>query len=199
MDKPTPAARQQAILEAALGVFAQRGLNTATMDDIARAAGLSKGGLYWHFKSKDDILVAILMQLFDQELGVLQALLGDEGATAPRLRRLIAHGTADILQFEQIVPVMLEFYALAARHATMRQFLQGYYHRYHALLTELFRQGFASGEFRRGTAEAAAITVIGQLEGLALLWAIAPAIVRLDVQAEAAIDLLLAGLIAADA
>ena len=58
----------KAILEAAIGVFAQHGFDAATTDDIARAAGLSKGGLYWHFKSKDDILAAILMQLFDQEL-----------------------------------------------------------------------------------------------------------------------------------
>ena len=85
-DKPTPEARRQAILEAAITVFAQHGFDAATTDDIARAAGLSKGGLYWHFKSKDDILAAILMQLFDQELGVLQRLVAAEGAVAQRVR-----------------------------------------------------------------------------------------------------------------
>ncbi|MEP7187772.1 MAG: helix-turn-helix domain-containing protein, partial [Roseiflexaceae bacterium] len=88
IDKPTPAERRQAILAAAISVFAQHGFDAATTDDIARAAGLSKGGLYWHFKSKDDILAAILMQLFDQELGVIQRLVAAEGAVAPRLRQL---------------------------------------------------------------------------------------------------------------
>ncbi len=197
-DKPTPEARRQAILAAAIGVFAQEGFDAATTDDIARAAGLSKGGLYWHFKSKDDILAAILMQLFDQEMGVLQRLVAAEGAVAPRLRQLVAQGVADVLQLAQLLPVMLEFYALAARHTDVRQFLQKYYQRYHQLLTSLFQQGFAHGEFHHGTAEAAAITLIGQLEGLGLLSAIVPALVQMAEQSESAVDLLLRGLMAAD-
>jgi len=196
-DKPTPAARRQAILEAAIGVFAQHGFDAATTDDIARAAGLSKGGLYWHFKSKDDILAAILMQLFDQELSVLQGLLAAEGAVAPRLRQLVAQGAADVLQLEQLLPVMLEFYALAARQSDTRQFLQQYYQRYHQLLAELFQQGFARGEFHRGTAEAAAIALIAQLEGLGLLWAIVPELVPLADRSANAVELLLVGLMSA--
>jgi AcrR family transcriptional regulator len=107
-DKPTPAARRQAILEAAIGVFAQHGFDAATTDDIARSAGLSKGGLYWHFKSKDDILAAILMQLFDQELGALQQLIVAEGTVAPRLRQLVAHGVAAVEQLEPRLPVLEE-------------------------------------------------------------------------------------------
>jgi AcrR family transcriptional regulator len=197
-DKPTPAARRQAILEAAIGIFAQHGFDAATTDDIARGAGLSKGGLYWHFKSKDDILAAILIQLFDQELGVLQQLLAAEGAVAPRLRQLVAQAVADVLQLERLLPVMLEFYALAARQSDVRQLLQQYYQRYHQLLAKLFEQGFARGEFQQGTAEAAAIALIAQLEGLGLLWAIAPELVPLADRPEAALDLLLSGLMAAD-
>ena len=198
-NKPTPEARRQAIMKAAIVVFAQHGFDAATTDDIARAAGLSKGGLYWHFKSKDDILAAILMQLFDQELGVLQDLLATEGAVAPRLRQLVAQAIAAVLQLEQLLPVMLEFYALAARKSDVRQFLQQYYQRYHRLLALLFTQGFARGELHHGTAEAAAIALIAQLEGLGLLWAIVPELVHLADQAESAVDLLLRGLMAADA
>jgi len=195
-EKPTVAARRQTIVEAAIGVFAQHGFDAATTDDIARAAGLSKGGLYWHFKSKDDILAAILIQLFDQELGVLQQLIVDEGAVAPRLRQMVTHGVAAVQQLEALLPVMLEFYALAARKSDVRQFLQRYYQRYHQLLTQLFEQGYARGEFHRGTAEATAITLIAQLEGMGLLWAVAPELVPLVDRSEAAIELLLSGLMA---
>jgi AcrR family transcriptional regulator len=194
-DKPDSAARRQAILAAAIGVFAQHGFDAATTDDIARAAGLSKGGLYWHFKSKDDILAAILMQLFDQELGVLQRFVVAGGAVAPRLRQLVTQAAADMSQLGELLPVILEFYALAARHTDVRQFMQQYYRRYQQLLADLFQQGFARGEFQRGTAAAAAVTLIAQLEGLALLWAIAPEMVPLADQVEAALDLLLNGMI----
>jgi AcrR family transcriptional regulator len=194
-DKPDSAARRQAILAAAIGVFAQHGFDAATTDDIARAAGLSKGGLYWHFKSKDDILAAILMQLFDQELGVLQQCVVAGGSVAPRLRQLVTQAAADMSQLGELLPVILEFYALAARHTDVRQFMQQYYRRYQQLLADLFQQGFARGEFQRGTAAAAAVTLIAQLEGLALLWAIAPEMVPLADQVEAALDLLLNGMI----
>ena len=44
--------RKQRILEAAADVFAQRGYGDAGVDEIATAAGTSKGGLYFHFSGK---------------------------------------------------------------------------------------------------------------------------------------------------
>ena len=55
-----PDVRREQILSAALVEFASRGFATALMEDIARRAGLSKGGLYAHFKSKDEVFEALL-------------------------------------------------------------------------------------------------------------------------------------------
>ncbi len=48
--------RREQILEAATSVFARFGVYKARMDDIVEEAGLSKGAVYWYFKSKDEIL-----------------------------------------------------------------------------------------------------------------------------------------------
>ncbi|MFQ5923332.1 MAG: TetR/AcrR family transcriptional regulator, partial [Anaerolineales bacterium] len=45
--------RQEQILNAAEKVFSERGFSGARMDDIVREVGLSKGALYWYYKSKD--------------------------------------------------------------------------------------------------------------------------------------------------
>jgi AcrR family transcriptional regulator len=45
--------RYAAILQAALRIFAAKGLQEATMDEIAQAAGLGKGTIYYYFSSKD--------------------------------------------------------------------------------------------------------------------------------------------------
>ena len=55
-----PEVRVQQILDAALVEFAERGFTAARMDDIAARCGLSKGGLYAHFDSKDAIFKALL-------------------------------------------------------------------------------------------------------------------------------------------
>lgn len=48
--------RMQAIIEAAVEVFLEKGYEGTSMEAIAKRAGLTKGGLYHHFKSKDEIL-----------------------------------------------------------------------------------------------------------------------------------------------
>jgi AcrR family transcriptional regulator len=186
--------RQEAILQAAAAVFAEHGFAAATTDAIAQAAGVSKGGLYWHFSSKDAILAALLRSIFDEELVLLQTALGTDGSVAERVRQLVAASMTAVLQLPQAHTIALEFYALAARDTEVRTFLQGYYQRYHALLAELLQQGFAHGEFHRGTAAAGAVALITLLEGLGLVWAISPELVPLPEQAERAAALLLAGL-----
>lgn len=55
-----PQARMPLILDAALQEFSRRGFTAARMDDIAQRCGLSKGGLYAHFDSKDAIFKALI-------------------------------------------------------------------------------------------------------------------------------------------
>ncbi len=52
--------RDREILEAALRLFAENGYHGTTVDDIARAANTSKGGIYFHFPSKGDLFLALL-------------------------------------------------------------------------------------------------------------------------------------------
>ena len=63
-----------AILEAALDVFSQTGFRGATLDRIARTAGLSKPNLLYYFPSKEAIHSALLEELLDNWLEPLRAL-----------------------------------------------------------------------------------------------------------------------------
>ncbi len=51
--------RRAAIVEAALRTFAERGFHATSLEDIAEAAGITKGTVYWYFKQKDDLLRAV--------------------------------------------------------------------------------------------------------------------------------------------
>lgn len=53
---------KKTILEAASRCFAENGYSGCSMDAIALAAGLSKGGLYAHFKSKDELFTTVIRQ-----------------------------------------------------------------------------------------------------------------------------------------
>ena len=47
------------LLDAALTVFYERGVAQASLDEIAKAAGVTRGTLYWHFKNKEDLFEAL--------------------------------------------------------------------------------------------------------------------------------------------
>lgn len=59
---------QQAILEAAVRIFARSGVSAATLDDIATEASVTKGALCWHFHSKDELLAAIVKHFGPQSI-----------------------------------------------------------------------------------------------------------------------------------
>src|SRR5437763_4351759 len=82
LDQRTRAARARGreardeLLTAALRVFARRGYREAGVDEIAAEAGYSKGALYWHFSSKQDLLLTLVEERIDAPLRELVALLG---------------------------------------------------------------------------------------------------------------------------
>lgn len=57
--------RRQKVLDAALRVFAERGYSETAVDEIARASETSKGGLYFHFPSKQALFLALLDEASD--------------------------------------------------------------------------------------------------------------------------------------
>src|SRR5579859_2784575 len=54
-----PGPKRDAILRAAIDVFAERGYFNAQVADVARAAGVAAGTVYLYFRSKDDLLISI--------------------------------------------------------------------------------------------------------------------------------------------
>lgn len=91
------AARRAAILESAKGVFLRYGFKKTSMDDLARAAGLSRQGLYLHFPTKDELFKATVMHFLETGRAAAQdALANDEEDIEARLLRafLAMHGHA---------------------------------------------------------------------------------------------------------
>jgi TetR/AcrR family transcriptional regulator, cholesterol catabolism regulator len=65
MTRPTATDSRQDILETAARLFQQQGYDATSMNDVASALKLSKGGLYHHFQSKDEILFNLMNHAMD--------------------------------------------------------------------------------------------------------------------------------------
>lgn len=73
--------RQHAILSAAFHVFATYGYRRATMDDVAKAADLSRTALYVHYRNKEDIFRSLAIRYFAEALEDMRAALNVPGKT----------------------------------------------------------------------------------------------------------------------
>src|SRR5579871_442890 len=69
MPRETADSRQE-ILRTAARLFQQRGYDATSMNDVAAALRLSKGGLYHHFQSKDEILFEIMNRVLEPVKGI---------------------------------------------------------------------------------------------------------------------------------
>jgi AcrR family transcriptional regulator len=78
--RPGRAAVRRRLLDAALEVFAERGFAGASLDQVAEAAGLTKGAIYSNFTSKDDLFFAMMK---DQVLNRIEALRTVLAASSP--------------------------------------------------------------------------------------------------------------------
>ena len=56
-------ATRHQLLDAAERVFAEKGVSRTSLNDIAQAAGASRGAIYWHFKNKADLFNAMLERI----------------------------------------------------------------------------------------------------------------------------------------
>jgi len=186
--------RRNQILDAATKVFVRQGFQHARMDDIVEESGLSKGTLYWYFKSKEDIINAILRRLFTGDLENLESLVQAEGTASERLIRLTNDRVIGMKRMSSLVPIIFDFYAVAVHQQWVQQFIGEYFKHFRTLLEDLIQQGIDTGEFRPVNTTKAAISLASLYEGLTLHWLMDPQTVQWEILSENSIPMLLDGL-----
>ncbi len=62
---------RQHILDVALRLFSQQGVSSTSLGEIAKAAGVTRGAIYWHFKDKSDLFSEI-WELSESNIGELE-------------------------------------------------------------------------------------------------------------------------------
>jgi AcrR family transcriptional regulator len=158
------------ILNAALAVFAAKGLNQATMSDVAEAAGLSKATVYLYFKDKDDLIYSALLTSLEQGFGSLERLLVSDGEVKSQILDWVQEIASQMAGTATNLSIGFEFYALANRRPEIRERLQKYFQQYRQLLSEVIQKGITQGEFQPVEADSIAVAIIALFEGFNVLW-----------------------------
>lgn len=78
------------IIDAALGLFTRRGYFNTTVPDVARAAQVSVGSIYHHFKDKEDVARALYLDLVERLQQALTEIAGEHASAHDRCRAVMA-------------------------------------------------------------------------------------------------------------
>ncbi|MFI6517776.1 TetR/AcrR family transcriptional regulator [Spirillospora sp. NPDC050679] len=128
-DNPGPARRvpreqvRRRLLAEAARVFTERGYDDARIEDIAHAAGFTKGAVYSNFGGKQELFAAVLDQGAEDELAAVSAETGGDGDAATVIERVAELIAARIVTDTGRGQLGLEFAARAARDERIRAVL----------------------------------------------------------------------------
>lgn len=137
--------RRAQLFRAALEVCAEKGFHETTVDEIAARAGLSKGSLYYHFRSKEDLFLSALEEMVDELAGVLAH--ASERVTASEvLRQSTELMIAQLEASPDAGLALAEFYLLSLRRPEFRKRIKAYYDKLIDAGARVIRRGVDSGE-----------------------------------------------------
>lgn len=190
------------LLEAAERLFSERGVANTTLNDIATAAGLTRGAIYWHFQNKTDLIHA----LWDQVALPLHESFAELTLSMPDdpLARIQVKSTTVLMQVVRDARIrnLLSILLLKCEYVEEPGGLrEGYLIKRADCLgeiTEEFRLAVVQGQLPAGLDERfAAIGLMSLIDGLCFHWLMNPALFSLENKANNYIDAYLKGLWAA--
>ncbi|GGP84619.1 TetR/AcrR family transcriptional regulator [Saccharothrix coeruleofusca] len=152
-------------MRAAVRLFAAQGFDATTVQQVVEAASVTKGALYHHFGSKDDLLFEIYRSLLDRQVADLRRVLalGLDPATTVRLVLVsLVETTAD--SADETVVFLREAHRLGAeRRAAFRAERR----RYHEAFRSVVERAQAAGEFSSAVpAETVVLIALGVVNQL---------------------------------
>ena len=139
---------RQRLVDAARDLFAAKGFEGTSVQEVVDAAGVTKGAMYHYFASKDDLLYEIYARVLRMQLERLQVVAGGDAPVAERLRTAAADVVATTT--ENLSSTVIFFRSLHQLSAQKQREVRAERRRYHETFREIVLEGQGSGDFRAG-------------------------------------------------
>ncbi|MCW4055129.1 MAG: TetR/AcrR family transcriptional regulator [Candidatus Bathyarchaeota archaeon] len=158
------------ILNAAEKLFAKKGYNGTSMNDIVKASGQSKGAIYNHFESKERLFLSLLEKQTILGLNQLKDSFDPKDTTVDKLKKVLDLTMVNSCDCpSEVGRMQIEFMIAASRIESLTADMKNRYQTIHMFIRELFEEGIRKGEFRSDIdSESLTSLLYATLEGLGL-------------------------------
>ncbi len=135
------------IMDSATGLFAERGYGNVGINEVGVTAGFGKGALYYHIRSKEDLLVSIVYDHMDRLTAETKLAAGKCVKTAEKIYAMAAIFVEHLLEYADAMTVSYrDIHAVAAPENI--QVVDDLHNNYRQIWTDVFENGARSGEHR---------------------------------------------------
>jgi AcrR family transcriptional regulator len=167
--KPATRDRREAILKAAVRVFARRGFHSCRVSDIAEEAGVGYGLVYHYFTSKDEVLDTLFLERWNVMLEAIRATDREEIPAREKLSAIAAFIIDSYRRDPDLMKVIIVEVTRAANSFGQRHLSQ--IREAYALLAQIVARAQRDGSFRTEIdAELAAMVFYGVIEQVLTGW-----------------------------
>lgn len=161
--------KKQQIVQAAIKVFAKKGLEKGKIADIAREAGIGKGTVYEYFPSKEALFSAIEYFVIQGMLQDIHQLVDIDLPPRKKLEHIIDRSLEAFLEMGESLLIVTELWARSARglwHGSSNMAVRGMYDSYRKTIVTILEAGIDGGDFRPMDADGVATLLLAFLDGL---------------------------------
>jgi len=141
--------RKREIIRRATEVFDRQGYSRTSLEDIAKATGITREAIYYYFKNRSDILVEVILPDSKSLLSDIRSIVESDASAPEKMRLAIRRHLANFNPNYLEMSVALRehhFFETSDKLSELRQVWK----EYNACWARLVREGQASGEFRAG-------------------------------------------------
>ena len=158
----TESGMREKILESAKSLFIEHGYHGLAMREIAEALGVTKPALYYHFKDKEELFLAILQKNLDDIETGIDAILAKQVSSKEAIYLFIQHVLNQTAEDRAVIVLEIQE-AKQLSPSARANFYQTYQEKFIQKLQSIFSQGVNNGEFRKIDPAFATWTLLGIL------------------------------------
>ena len=138
--RPPRSETRAAVLRAAAQMFGSNGFAQTSLDQVAAAAGLSRGAVYSNFASKDELFLALLRETVDERLRQVRSAMRAAPTADEQTRQAGRRMTGTLRQRPDMHLLVIEFWLRAARDPAVREQFMNQRHEIRAAIIEVIEE-----------------------------------------------------------
>ena len=158
--------RKNQIMNAALSVAVKKGYSNSRMDDIVKKSKLSKGAIYWYYKSKKDVYLDLVDHWFKQYSSDVLIKIEAKKSASDKLNALFQYFSSQFVKNQSVFKILSEFWSLSKIDPDFNDKLQKVYQVFLEYIIKIIQEGISLKEFKNVDPRITALSILINVEGI---------------------------------